>query len=93
MPSERVVLGYEAGLRARAILLNRPCGELYFERTAARSPLAEIAGLIAHKLSRHVGPPETYAGTEVNDVLAALRSWRCCSILQVGALHRSTFLA
>ena len=94
MPSNTVVLGHAAGLRVRSILLNRPLGERYFERTAMRPPIAEIeiAGLLGHKLSRQVGHPEAYSQAGSAAVLRALRNCRRVAITELGALHRNIFL-
>ena len=87
MPSTTVVLGHAAGLRVRSILLSRPLGERYFERTAMRSPIAEIAGLIVHKLSRQVGRPEAYSQAGSAAVLRALRNCRRVVIAELGSQY------
>ena len=86
------VLGLRAGLRIRRILLARQHYVPYYERTSIRSPITEIAGFIAHKLSRTIGSPERYQAAGPEAVAEALRRCRKCAISELGALFRSDCL-
>ena len=94
MPQNHIVLGLRAGMRVRSILLSRPRRHVpYYERTAVRSPVVELAGLIAHKLSRVVGPPEEYCTKGAERILEALqRCRRTDGMSSLEALGRATML-
>ena len=63
MPSETVVLGFEAGKRMMELLCAAPVNQMYLYRSAERCPLYEIALLLWNKLAR------TFYLTEPCDLL------------------------
>ncbi|CAE7589244.1 mak16-a [Symbiodinium sp. CCMP2456] len=75
LPKEEVVLGEEA--EVLEALHNRPSELRFFQRSAVRRPIVEIAGFIAHKLSRSGLAATAADGLEhVPDALKVAKSSR-----------------
>ena len=92
LPHTEVVLGEEAADRVLEILRTRPKHLNFFERSAARKPIAEIAGYVAHKLSRSIGEPGHYPQAGAAAIIQAIEGAKMTPLNTTGALYRSTFL-
>ncbi|CAJ1387662.1 unnamed protein product, partial [Effrenium voratum] len=87
LPADEVVLGAEAGREVRRILLHQ--GLKFYERTASRSPLQEVAQFLEYKWVRELGPLKTWVRMDPDAVLDKLRRCRGAKIRELGALMRS----
>ena len=92
LPYKEVVLGEEAADRVWDILRTRPKHLNYFERSVTRRPIVEVAGYVAHKLSRSIGEPSQYPGAGGGAIAKAIQGTKKLPMNTTGALYRSTFL-
>jgi hypothetical protein len=92
LPRKTVELGEEAAEKVLEALLNWPKDLKFFERSAIRKPIREIAGFIAHKLVRHVGEPAKYLDAAYTQIVKCIQDSRMTLMTKAGALNRSTWL-
>jgi len=87
-----VVLGEEAAEKVLEALLNQPKDFKFFEWSAIRKPIREIAGFIAHKLVRRVREPAKYLDADYTQIVKCIQDSRMTLMTKTGALNRSTWL-
>ena len=92
LPRKTVVLGEEAAEKVLEALLNQPKDLKFFERSAIRKPIREIARFIAHKLVRRVREPAKCLDADYSQILKFIQDSRMILMTKTGALNRSTWL-